>query len=148
MAEIRRRNSWLSTARIEQVTRRFPPPWSVEGIRGTTPRNLLRCSTIGFFKFSGIAQNLSNSPVEPDAIEGRVVLDNVSKQIRECLEHAEECAQQAAELPNGSPFRQDFLQLEKRWLELARSIEFGEQLDSFTKNSPKPNIKPNVLRKL
>ena len=96
------------------------------------------------FKFSGIAQNLSNSPVEPDAIEGRVVLDNVSKQIRECLEHAGECAQKAAELPNGSPFRQDFLQLEKRWLELARSIEFGEQLDSFTKNSPKPNIKPNV----
>jgi hypothetical protein len=44
------------------------------------------------------------------------------------------------------PFRQDFLQLEKRWLELARSIEFGEQLDSFTKNSPKPNIKPNVSR--
>jgi hypothetical protein len=97
------------------------------------------------FKFSGIAQNLSNSPVEPDAIEGRVVLDNVSKQIRECLEHAEECVQKAAELPNGSPFRQDFLQLEKRWLELARSIEFGEQLDSFTKNSLKPNIKPNVL---
>jgi hypothetical protein len=81
------------------------------------------------FKFSGIAQNLSNSPVEPDAIEGRVVLDNVSKQIRECLEHAGECAQKAAELPNGSPFRQDFLQLEKRWLELARSIEFGEQLE-------------------
>ena len=52
--------------------------------------------------------------------------------------------QSYSELPNGSPFRQDFLQLEKRWLELARSIEFGEQLDSFTKNSPKPNIKPNV----
>jgi hypothetical protein len=89
------------------------------------------------FKFSGIEQNLSN-PVEPDAIEGRVVLDNVSKQIRECLEHAGECAQKAAELPSGSPFRQDFLQLEKRWLELARSIEFGEQLDSFTKNSSEP----------
>jgi hypothetical protein len=44
-----------------------------------------------------------------------------------------EWAQKAAELPNGSPFRQDFLQLEKRWLELARSIEFGEQLDSFSK---------------
>jgi hypothetical protein len=96
------------------------------------------------FKFSGIAQNLSNRPVEPDAIKGRVVLDNVSKQIRECLEHAEKCAQNAAKLPNGSPFRQDFLQLEKLWLELARSIEFSEQLDSFTKNSSKPNIKPNV----
>ena len=71
------------------------------------------------------------------------MLNNLSEQIRECLQHAEECARKAAELPNSSRFRQDFLQLEKRWLELARSIEFGERLDSFTKNSLKPNIKPN-----
>jgi hypothetical protein len=45
---------------------------------------------------------------------------------------------------DGSPFRRDFLQLEKRWLELARSIEFGEQLGSFTKNSPKPNVSRSV----
>jgi len=62
------------------------------------------------------------------------VLNNLSEQIRECLEHAEDCGLKAAELPNGSRFRQDFLQLEKRWLELARSIEFGESLDTFTKN--------------
>jgi hypothetical protein len=65
------------------------------------------------------------------------VLNNLSEQIRECLRHAEECAQKAAELPNGSSFRQDFLQLEKRWLELARSIEFGEPLDNFTKSIAK-----------
>jgi hypothetical protein len=67
-----------------------------------------------------------------------VVPNNPSKQVRECLQHAEECAREAAELPNGSPRRQDFLQLEKRWLELAGSIEFGEPLDSFSKNSAKP----------
>ena len=67
------------------------------------------------------------------------MLNNLSEQIRECLQHAEECARAAAELPNSSPSRQDFLQLEKRWLELAGSIEFGEQLDGFTKNSAKPN---------
>jgi DNA-directed RNA polymerase subunit RPC12/RpoP len=67
------------------------------------------------------------------------VPNNPSKQVRECLQHAEECAREAAELPNGSPSRRDFLQLEKRWLGLARSIEFGEQLDSFTKNSARPN---------
>ncbi len=70
---------------------------------------------------------------------GRVVLNNPSEQVRECLQHAEECAREAPELPNGSPRRQDFLQLEQRWLELAGGIEFGEQLDSFTKNSAKPN---------
>ena len=84
------------------------------------------------FKFSGIAQNLSNSPVKPDAIEDRVVLDNVSKQIRECLEHAEDCARQAAARPAGSPSRLDYLQLEGRWLALARSIEFSDRLEDFS----------------
>src|SRR5262249_24024078 len=59
--------------------------------------------------------------------------DNLTQEIRECLRHTEECAREAAELPDGSVFRQDFLELQNRWLELARSIEFGEQLDSFTK---------------
>ena len=74
----------------------------------------------------------------------RVMLNNLSEQIRECLQHAEDCARKAAELPNGSRFRQDFLNLEQRWLELARSIEFGESLDTFTKNLPKPKPKPNL----
>jgi hypothetical protein len=45
------------------------------------------------------------------------VLDNVSEQIRECLEAAENCARKAA--------------------------GFGESLDRFTKNNAKPNIKPS-----
>ena len=68
----------------------------------------------------------------------RVVLNNLSEEIRVCLQHAEDCARKAAELPNGSRFRQDVLNLEQRWLELARSIEFGESPDTFTKNSRKP----------
>jgi hypothetical protein len=51
-----------------------------------------------------------------------IVLDNVGEQIRECLEAAENCARMAARLPNSSPFKQDFLNLEQRWLDLARSI--------------------------
>ena len=74
------------------------------------------------------------------------MLNNLSEQIRECLQRAEECAREAAELPNSSPFRQDFLQLEKRWLELAGSIEFGEELDGFIKNGAKSNPKPNPLK--
>ena len=78
------------------------------------------------------------------AARGRVVvLNNPGEQIRECSQHAEECAREAAKLPNSSPFRQDFLQLVKHWLELAGSIEFGEQLDGFTQNSAEPNH-PNL----
>jgi len=76
-------------------------------------------------------------------VGGLIVLNDL-EQIRECLRHAEECAQKAAELPDDSRFRQDFIQLEQRWLEMARSIEFGEQLNTFSKNSSKPKIKPNV----
>jgi hypothetical protein len=67
------------------------------------------------------------------------VLKNLSAQIRECLQHAEDCARKAAAHPDGSPFRKDFLDMERRWLSLARSIEFVEQLDSFSKSKPKPN---------
>jgi hypothetical protein len=71
------------------------------------------------------------------------VLNNLSDQVRECLQHAEECARKAAAQRDPAS-RGDFLQLEKRWLDLARSIEFGESLKSFTKSSAKPNIKSNV----
>jgi hypothetical protein len=71
----------------------------------------------------------------------RVVLNNSTEEMRECLRHAEECAREAAELPGGSPFRQDFLDLQNRWLELARSIEFGEQLDSFTRSITKRGVR-------
>jgi hypothetical protein len=71
-------------------------------------------------------------------------LNNLAQEIRECLQHADECAREAAELPVGSHFRQDFVKLEQRWLDLARSIEFGQQLDSFTKD----RVKPNRLRRV
>ena len=73
---------------------------------------------------------------------GRVVLDNLSGQIRDCLLHAEDCARKAAAQTDPA-LRDDFLRLEKRWLELARSLGFVERLDSFTKNGPKPNINLN-----
>jgi hypothetical protein len=71
------------------------------------------------------------------------LLKNLSEEIRDCLQHADDCACKAATLPDGSPFRQDFLNLEQRWRELARSIECGESLYTLTKNSPKPNINLN-----
>ena len=67
----------------------------------------------------------------------RVMLANLSEQIRDCLDHAEECARKAADQTDPG-LRNDFLRLEKRWLELARSWEFADRLDRFTKDSPKP----------
>jgi hypothetical protein len=47
----------------------------------------------------------------------------------------------AAILPDGSPSRQDFLDMEKRWRSLARSIELSQRLTNFseiTENSGTP----------
>ena len=60
------------------------------------------------------------------------MLNNLSEQIKECLVHAEDCAREAAALPNGSSVKQDYLNLEKRWFGLARSFELGEQPTYFT----------------
>ena len=69
------------------------------------------------------------------------MLNNLSEQIRECLQYAEDCARKAAALPDGSLLRQDFLEKEKRWRSLLRSIELGQRLDDFEKNGPKRKIR-------
>jgi hypothetical protein len=59
------------------------------------------------------------------------MLENLSEQVRECLRRAEDCAERAKREPNSS-FKCDFLEMEGRWLKLARSYQFLEQLSSFT----------------
>jgi hypothetical protein len=60
------------------------------------------------------------------------MLNKLNEQVRECLEHAEDCARKAAAQPDGSDLKEDFLKLEKHWLSLARSIQLGERLTDFT----------------
>jgi hypothetical protein len=60
------------------------------------------------------------------------MLNKLSEQIRECLEHAEDCAGKAAAQPYGSSLKQDFLNLEKNWQSLAQSIQLSERLVDFT----------------
>jgi hypothetical protein len=55
------------------------------------------------------------------------VLNNLSEPIRECLRHAENCARQAAAQIDPT-LKQDFLDMERRWLLLARSYDFTERL--------------------
>ena len=59
------------------------------------------------------------------------MLNNPSDQIRECLNHAENCARKAAEQPNGSRLKLDFLNLEKRWLDLSRSFSVRRATNGF-----------------
>ena len=58
---------------------------------------------------------------------GVVVLDNLNQQIRECLDHAEDCARKAE---TNAELRDDYLTLERRWLFLAWSYELTEQVPS------------------
>ena len=72
------------------------------------------------------------------------MLNNLSKQIRECLQHAEDCTRKAADQPEGSPLRQDFLTLEQRWLGLAQSIQLVERLTDFSNETTRKASAPII----
>lgn len=59
------------------------------------------------------------------------MLNNLSEQIRDCYAHAEECSRKAA-AQTDPLLKQDFLDMEKRWLSLAKSYELSERLDEFS----------------
>ena len=59
------------------------------------------------------------------------MLEKLSEQIRDCLEHAQDCAEKAA-VQTDPTIKQDFLDLEQRWLFLARSYELTERLSGFS----------------
>lgn len=58
------------------------------------------------------------------------MLQNLSEQIRECLRRAEEC-KRLAETALTATGKADYLDMERRWLSLARSYEFAERLSNF-----------------
>jgi hypothetical protein len=62
------------------------------------------------------------------------MLNNLSAQIRECLQHAEDCARRAAR-QNCPKLQADFLDMERRWLFLARSYELTERVSAFSGKS-------------
>jgi hypothetical protein len=55
------------------------------------------------------------------------MLESLNEKICECYEHAEECAQKAAAQTDPG-LKQDFLDMERRWLALARSFKFSQRL--------------------
>jgi hypothetical protein len=58
------------------------------------------------------------------------MLQNLSEEIRECLRHAEEC-KRLSKTALTAFATSDYLEMEQRWLALARSYEFAERLSSF-----------------
>jgi hypothetical protein len=72
------------------------------------------------------------------------MLNKLSEQVRECLEHAEDCARKAAAQPGGSPIQQDFLNLEKNWRSSARSMQLSERLTDFTNETKRTSSEPTI----
>src|SRR5690349_10699632 len=62
------------------------------------------------------------------------MLNDLSEQIRLCYDRAED-AKQKAEATSDSALKADLLEMERRWLMLARSYAFGESLSDFTKEN-------------
>jgi hypothetical protein len=52
----------------------------------------------------------------------------ISAQVRECLHYAEHCGL-TAKNQSDPQIRQCYLEMQSRWLNLARSYEFSEQLE-------------------
>ena len=75
------------------------------------------------------------------------MLQNLSEEIRECHRHAEACRRLAKTFLNPSAI-QDYLEMEQRWLALARSYEFTEQLSTFVEPSGQGAGLRTALRKL
>lgn len=67
------------------------------------------------------------------------MLNNLSEQIRDCYAHAEQCARKAA-AQTDALLKQDFLDMERRWLALARSYELSERLTDFSDEAKRRTI--------
>jgi hypothetical protein len=73
------------------------------------------------------------------------LLENLSEEVRQCYEHAEECAGQARAIQD-EKLRADYLRLAQGWLRLARSYELHRRLTLFTNEAArrKNNLNQNV----
>lgn len=68
------------------------------------------------------------------------MLQNLSREIRACYDHAEQC-RRLADGALTEAGKLDSLDMERRWLSLAHSYEFAERLSTFT-NTPFHHRRP------
>jgi hypothetical protein len=60
-----------------------------------------------------------------------VMLANLSVEVHECLRHARDCAERAKIEPSPA-LQRDYIDMERRWLKLARSYQLYERLQTFS----------------
>ena len=72
------------------------------------------------------------------------MLQNLSKQVSDCMQRAEECAYRA-KIEGDPGLARDYLEMERRWLSLARSYQFSEQLQSFSNHNKKRQDEANGI---
>jgi hypothetical protein len=60
---------------------------------------------------------------------------SLSREARECRLYADQCADRAR-LQSDPKLRQDYLDMEQRWLALARCHEFPERLEFLSRIEP------------
>jgi len=68
------------------------------------------------------------------------MLQTLDSEICECYRHAAECTRSAAQ-SRDSLTKQDFLDMERRWLFLARGYKFADRLWNFAEPSNRRNRK-------
>jgi hypothetical protein len=59
------------------------------------------------------------------------MLQKLTEEIAECYRQARECRERAKQSPDPTT-KEDFFNMERRWLSLARNYEFAERLSRFT----------------
>jgi len=100
---------------------------------------LLHCGVVFCFSQSRSWYKICcTRPAEPCGVG--VVLNNLSAQVGGCLQHAEDCARKAT-AQTDPQLKQDYLDLERRWLFLARSYEFTERLTDFSDETKRQSPK-------
>jgi hypothetical protein len=72
------------------------------------------------------------------------VLNNLSAQIRGCYEHADGCARKAA-AQTDPKLKQDYLDLERRWLLLAKSYDLTGRLADFSAEAKRRTVRPDSV---
>jgi hypothetical protein len=73
------------------------------------------------------------------------MLQKLTDEIAECYRHARECRERAKQSPDPAT-KEDFFNMERRWLSLARNYEFAERLSRFTTEVRRHRTRRRAIR--